>query len=749
MLRRAGEGGSIARKARDSRSRSGDLQETRPRADLEKAHAELGYLRKLFDSSNDMILILDPERDRILDANRRACATLGYEREELLDTPISAIHPDEMPQLLKFCRSVESDGSGYTEELSCLTKSGGYLPAEISASLSDFDGATRIVAFIRDASRRHKAERALRESEERFRDLYEEAPLMYFSVGADGRILRANQQVTRVLGYPLEELIGHPVSQIWWSSEEARRRSREIFRRFMAGEEILDEEVEVRSSDGRRVWGSLSVKPIWNSKGAVVASRSMLLDITPRKQAEQALRESERRLAGILASAMDAIITMDRRMRISLFNEAAEKVFGCSSSEAVGTSFDRFASPAFQEIIADYLKISGMPERTKGYLWCPEGLTAIRTSGEEFPVEATLSKAEVRGEELYTLILRDLDDRRKTEAKLRRLEQENLYLQEEIRSRHHFEEVVGVSPAIRKVLRLVEKVAEAETTVLITGETGTGKELIARALHARSRRSARPLISINCAALPPGLIESELFGHEKGAFTGAVALKPGRFELADGGTLFLDEVGELPSETQVKLLRVLQEWEFERVGGTRSIRVDVRVIAATNRNLEEEVRERRFRSDLFYRLNVFPISLPPLRERSEDVPLLLHYFVDKYAARVGRRIDRVRPDVLKRFQAYHWPGNIRELENLVERAMILSTGPDLEIDDEFFPAGPGEPVDGLTLHQMERAHILRVLRKAKWVIEGPSGAARLLDLHPSTLRSRLKKLDIERKSSED
>ena len=335
-----------------------------------------------------------------------------------------------------------------------------------------------------------------------------------------------------------------------------------------------------------------------------------------------------------------------------------------------------------------------------------------------------------------------------------KLAAENLYLQEEIRSEHNFVEIVGRSPALLEVLRAIEQVAATDATVLILGETGTGKELIARAIHDRSPRRERPLVKVNCGAIPAGLVESELFGHVKGAFTGAIQKRVGRFQLADGGTLFLDEVGELPLETQVKLLRVLQEREFEPVGGTQTVQVDVRVIAATNRDLRAAVREGRFRSDLFYRLNVFPLLVPPLRERTGDLPLLVAFFLERFARKLGKRGDAgVARTTLRRLEAYAWPGNVRELQNIIERAVVLSNGRTLVVDERVLPAAapraPEAPIatrrhgDG-SLEDFERQHILGVLAQTEWRIEGPSGAATILELQPSTLRSRMRKLGIAR-----
>jgi formate hydrogenlyase transcriptional activator len=345
-----------------------------------------------------------------------------------------------------------------------------------------------------------------------------------------------------------------------------------------------------------------------------------------------------------------------------------------------------------------------------------------------------------------------------------RLEAQNIYLQEEIRSQHNFVEIVGNSRSLLAVLRQVDQVAPTESTALIFGETGTGKELIARAIHDRSPRHERPLVKVNCGAISAGLVESELFGHVKGAFTGALMNRDGRFALADGGTIFLDEVGELPPDTQVKLLRVLQEKEFEPIGGSKSIRVDVRVIAATNRDLAAMVREGKFRSDLFYRLNVFPMTMPPLRERSEDVPLLTMFFLEKFARRLGRKISHVGEETMFRLCGYSWPGNIRELQNLVERAVVLSPGPMLKLEGSALfespaavesiaavrpaPVSPPAPPSsgGASMEEVERQHIVAVLTETNWRIEGNLGAAKRLNLQPSTLRSRMQKLGIVRRS---
>jgi DNA-binding NtrC family response regulator len=352
------------------------------------------------------------------------------------------------------------------------------------------------------------------------------------------------------------------------------------------------------------------------------------------------------------------------------------------------------------------------------------------------------------------------------ESLKQKLQQENRYLRQEIGEAADTRAIVGSSPALRDALLKIEMVACTATTVLVHGETGTGKELIARAIHEQSPRRDRALVKLNCAAISAGLVESELFGHLKGAFTGATDRRVGRFELADGGTLFLDEVSELPLETQTKLLRVLQEGEFEPVGSSKPIKVDVRIVAATNRDLAEDVASGRFRSDLYYRLNVFPIEVPPLRQRREDIPALVEHFMARASRRIGKTFTRIAPDALAKLVAYDWPGNIRDLQNTIERAAILSPGNELRVDWELGPAprsclaavgtsivtpavaaGPadGPPADGpLSLHDLERSHFIAVLRRTRGVVEGPNGAAKLLNLKPSTTRFRMKKLGIRK-----
>ncbi|HEV8070529.1 MAG TPA: sigma 54-interacting transcriptional regulator [Planctomycetaceae bacterium] len=466
-----------------------------------------------------------------------------------------------------------------------------------------------------------------------------------------------------------------------------------------------------------------------------------------RLRIEHSLIESEQRYRDLFEEAPIAYVLEDIDSRFIKANQAAIRILGLKPEEVAGTLGMSLVAetPENQRRIREAFASVGQGASAGGFV------VELRRKDNGNPVWVQWwSKPEPDGKYTRTMIV-DITERVLMEQEQARLRAQNLYLQEEIKADHNFEEIVGQSVPLLHVLENVLRVAPTDASVLISGETGTGKELIARAIHSNSKRRDRPLIKVNCAALPTGLVESELFGHEKGAFTGAISRRIGRFELADGGTIFLDEIGEIPLEVQVKLLRVLQEREFDRVGGGKSpISVDVRVIAATNRDLLSAVREKTFREDLYYRLNVFPLRLPPLRERKSDIPLLAHFLVKKYATSIGKSIARISAEALVRLDAYDWPGNVRELENIIERAVILAPGPVLDIDpDVFVPRAVGSQFgDGEqsspSLEDVERAHICKVLDESSWIIEGPKGAARVLGLHPNTLRSRLKKLGIAR-----
>jgi PAS domain S-box-containing protein len=449
---------------------------------------------------------------------------------------------------------------------------------------------------------------------------------------------------------------------------------------------------------------------------------------------------------------MDAVVTIDEVQHVRFFNRAAEAVFRYPAAQAIGEPISQFLSDRLRRVLTEHVTALEKGGKAKPYRWIPDGLTALRADGHEFPVEGTISQMETAGQKFYTIILRDINERKHAEAELNKLQLENVYLQEELKTEYNFEEIIGMSPAITQVLRKVEQVAATSATVLLTGETGTGKELIARAIHNLSHRKNRPLIKVNCAALPTGLIESELFGHEKGAFTGAVSRRIGRFHLADGGTIFLDEIGDIPPEVQVKLLRVLQEKEFERLGGTETIATDVRVIAGTNQNLEALMEVGKFREDLFYRLNVYPISLPPLRERKEDLIPLARHFLEKSGRELRKGVTSLSTEAREMISSYHWPGNVRELENVIERAVILCRGTvvtaqELSLSLTERPRrqpssgeGIGLSPGGINLLDLEKQLILKALEQTK---HNKSKTSKLLGLSRTQLRTRMKKYGLE------
>jgi PAS domain S-box-containing protein len=472
-----------------------------------------------------------------------------------------------------------------------------------------------------------------------------------------------------------------------------------------------------------------------------------------RLRRDRDLKERERRLSALFDSAMDAIVEVDKDLRITGMNAAAERVFRCDGAVVVGQGLDAFLGQASRGKLGHLMaELERQPEGRQS-LWIPDGIEGARGDGGTFPADATLSRFELKGHTFFTLILRDADERLAAEERVRSLTNETAYLRAEIERLRGFDDIVGESDALRHVLADVDRVAGTDATVLLTGETGTGKELVARAIHRKSARAKGPLVTVNCAAVPANLQESELFGHEKGAFTGALQRRDGRFKLADKGTIFLDEVGEMAPELQAKLLRVLQEGEVEPLGGTRTIRVDVRVVAATNRDLAAMVKEGTFRADLLYRLNVFPLHMPPLRERGDDVVLLAEAFARQFARKGSGRVAALSPDAKARLRRYEWPGNVRELRNVIERALITSTdGRTLNLEralpEASAPVAPArEPERVLTvteLEDLERRNLSRALDAAGWKISGVDGAARMLGLNPNTLSSRMKKLGIRK-----
>ena len=532
------------------------------------------------------------------------------------------------------------------------------------------------------------------------------------------------------------------------------------------------------------MWFDVVVNPILGIDGKPESLLAVSRDVTERKRSEDLFRRlSEATASATGAGFFEALVeTLASALRVRYVF-----VTECASGDARDASDMSVRTLAFWkgDGVAENIEyplagtpcrgvIQGdvrfypnrvaerFPEDTGLVEWRAESFLGIPLKGHDGRVLGHLAILDDRAMSEASIeisVLRIFADRaaaelerHRAQAELVRLKDrllaENVYLQEEIRTQHNFEEIIGQSPRLIEALSKVERVAATDATVLISGETGAGKELFARAIHSRSARRQRPLVKVNCGAIPAGLVESELFGHVKGAFTGALERRTGRFELADGGTIFLDEIGELPPETQVKLLRILQEREFEPVGSSRTMKVDVRIIAATNRDLVEEARHGRFRTDLLYRLNVFPIAVPPLRERREDIPLLVAFFLTGLSKRLGKPLDGFNRGAMHALCEYDWPGNIRELQNAVERSAILATGPTLSVEPGLLRSavaagGPATGGGGGRLVDLEKSHIREVLRATRGVIEGPRGAARHLGLHPNTLRSRLKKYGIE------
>jgi formate hydrogenlyase transcriptional activator len=523
------------------------------------------------------------------------------------------------------------------------------------------------------------------------------------------------------------------------------------------------------------------------------AAERRINDLTNQKLSEEALKISETRYRRLFETAQDGILILDAETgQISDVNPFLIKMLNYSYEDFLGKKLWEIgpfknietSKSTFMELQKKgYVRFEDLPLETKNgqpiavefvsnvYLVNHHKVIQcnIRDITERKHLAEALQNAhnelERRVEERTTELRlsneqlgQEIEERQLAEESLRKalseikalkdqFEIENIYFRQEIKMKHQFDHILGKSDGLKYVLYRAEQVAPQNTTVLILGETGTGKELIAAAIHNLSPRKERPLITVNCAALPANLIESELFGREKGAFTGADTRQVGRFEVAHGSTICLDEIGELPLDLQAKLLRVIQFNEFERLGSSQTIKVDVRIVATTNRNLEEEVRQGRFRQDLYYRLNVFPITVPPLRQRQEDIPILVQAFTDRYARKIGKQITSIPKETMKYLQDYPWPGNIRELESIIERAVILCPGPVLQLADKLEISSPPLSSTVRTLEEMERNQIIKTLSETRWRIEGRNGVAAILGLHPSTLRARMHKLGISRPES--
>jgi formate hydrogenlyase transcriptional activator len=595
-----------------------------------------------------------------------------------------------------------------------------------------------------DVTERKTREETIREQEAELRQILDLTPQLIAVYGANRERLYINRIALDYLGLSLEEW---RQTREWGAfvHPDDRARERDYFDRALSTGSAYELELRLRKADGSYRWFLARSNPFRDDKGRIRRWYVSCTDIEDRKRAEDKIREQEAELRQILDLTPQLIAVFGPHYRERLFiNRIALEYHGLTLDEW------RDAAPGALGHPDDSKRVQAMWDR------------AI-SSGSAFESEGRLRKSDgsyrwflirynpVRDEEGKVLrwyaACADIDDRKRDEE---RLQQENVALREEIDKASMFEEIVGTSPALQAVLSRVSKVAPSDSTVLITGETGTGKELVARGIHRRSHRVSRAFVSVNCAAIPRDLIASELFGHEKGAFTGAMQRRIGRFELANGGTIFLDEVGELAADTQVALLRVLQEREFERVGGRQPIRVDVRVIAATNRDLKAAVSSGTFREDLYYRLNVFPVEVPPLRERRKDIPLLVEYFIDRYARKAGKNIRSVEKKTLQLLQSYPWPGNIRELQNVIERSVILCETEKFLIDESWLSQQPRDKRSGGRMYLLqkvaatEKEIIEEALRESRGRVFGPSGAAAKLGIARSRLESKIQSLNINK-----
>jgi PAS domain S-box-containing protein len=583
----------------------------------------------------------------------------------------------------------------------------------------------------------------------RWQSLLDNVQFLVSGLDRQGRINYVNPYFTEILGTTEAEVLGKPFTD--FIPERHHRHMMELFVAALDG--AIDPQIEstllARDGAERQVlWSNVLQR---DEDNAVTAVLSIGDDVTDLRQAEHKLRGERERMSVILAALNTGLTLLSRDLTVVWANEKTRSMYPWD--DPVGKKCFAFAenrdTPCDDcgaiQAFADGKVHETVRQNSLDNRWYH--IVSLPIQNEKRDVVNVLESVTDITERKHLEESRD-QALQELEMLKNRLEEENIYLREEILIEHGFTEIVGESNALRYILSKVQQVAATDATVLIQGETGVGKELIARAIHQASNRAEKPFIRVNCAALPPSLVESELFGHEPGAFTGATKLRKGRFELADGGTLFLDEVSELPLETQAKLLRVIQEGEFERVGSSVTRTVNVRFIASSNHNLTEEVANGRFRPDLYYRLNVYPLTVPPLRERKEDIPLLVQHFVPQIAAQLGKPIDQVPPLVMEQLTAYDWPGNVRELRNILEQAVILSPKTVLQLPPTFRAVpekAPMEPAeDWQTMEEMERQYILKVLDKTNGQIEGQGGAAEILRLKASTLRSRLKKLGIRR-----
>ncbi len=599
---------------------------------------------------------------------------------------------------------------------------------------------TGVIVTLQDISVRKDAEARLRASENRYRALYERSPVGVCWVDTKtGKFLGANPKFCEIAGLEEEEMVGRHFKTI--THPEDLPENLDKFSLLQQGiTRHYEMEKRYVRPDGSLRWVEAEIVAMWPEGEKPDWHMAIVQDITERKQAAEALRQSEQRFRVALSGSPIKVFNQDRDLRYTWVYNLQE---GWSEGDYLGKTDEEIFGPevgARMRAIKQPVLDSGQSKRQE---------FSLTVHGETYycdiTIEALLNSAgEVQGVNCACV---DVTRLREVTEELRlakeKLSEEKLYLEEAIDAELGFGEIIGHSSALKEVMQKVARVAPSDATVLLLGETGTGKELVAREVHHRSSRRGKSFIKVNCAAIPSGLLESELFGHEKGAFTGAIARKLGRLELADGGTLFLDEIGEIPLSLQPKLLRVLQDMEFERLGGTQTIKTNFRLIAATNRDLLQSMRSNEFRSDLYYRLNVFPIILPPLRERRDDIRLLVEHFVRKFAAQMKKKITHIPSKMMELLVRSEWPGNIRELENFLERSVILTSGPVLQAPLAELEAKTDWDRSSFTLHDEERHHIVKVLRECHGRLGGADGAAARLGLKRTTLQSKLDRLGIK------
>ena len=663
--------------------------------------------------------------------------------------------PESWERLQAAVADAISQGKSYELELELIRTDGQHAWGSARGEVVSNNGHLHLRGTLQDITQRKRSEEAILESETRFQNMADAAPVLIWIADSNLQCTYFNRNVLEFTGLSTEDLSGDG----WLKAvhEDDRESCIAGYTPAYEKREPFVIEYRLRAANGEYRWVYDTGTPQFSSGGEFLGYIGSAIDITDLRKADEAIRESEARFRNMADTAPVALWIADSEMRMTFFNEYFLKYSGETMHNILGDGWLKL----LHEDDREHYLMSVTTAKESRNSFTTE-FRVRRTDGEYRWVYGTAApRFATDGKFLgYIGSQVDISDRKAAEEGLKtaleqiyelknELHEENIYLKEVIKLNHQFDEIIGSSDELKYVLFKIEQVAPTDSTVLITGETGTGKELVARAIHQTSLRKDKPLVKVNCAALAAGLIESELFGHERGAFTGAGSRKIGRFELADGATIFLDEVGELPLELQAKLLRLIQEGEFERLGSSTTLKTDVRIMAATNRTLEAEVRAGRFREDLLFRLNVFPVTVPPLRERKEDIPELVEHFVNKFSKKLGKTITSIPPTTVRSLSQYEWPGNIRELANVIERAVIGTDGPTLRVLETMGEEKKAEDLNELpeSLAGVERKHIIKTLLATNWRIEGSKGAARILGVNPSTLRTRMAKLGIVKNDS--